>query len=934
MSNHRHGHILPSGGHFVVLNAMSTVSAEGAMPAMEVLLQELPLEDNGLVSLGVLAERLSNSAYQTIQSLGDTLPSLSSNAKRAKIYATAIELRKIFIKLLVLVRWSKDADLLNRARNVVGLLVEQQWAHEDVFSGLTQVRKILPNARMCDADLVTAIDVLRSGTYERLPLSIKDSTIPAKPLSDAEALAVLHDLDEILSVRLACSETIPLGMKLKNIEDGKAYFEAKGLYNVCLTTSGPNSEDRWWILDFHFSDPIPEGHHLDAILTQPYLNQVYEVAESILSPNATDVDTEPVFSKLHQLLTQHALQRRLHILHYQIQKMSQNNWGSSIMSSLDPDSRTLELSYWVPNLTSTMLKSSKSLVQGKIKLSLVNEDNKGHSRVFSSLLFGDHVQTSSSLIKVEWVVDEKIRDALSSTEPSFLLSELDMEKLLLSTIDNHSQALLQLFQSDIHAHVGLSAGNPGVCKLRRHEKNNYCPKYSLEIKISDTVSVMLYVSVITGRVGMSLLDGNEENDELNLSLSRSENVTLQRMTDQINADPRTLAEALFSYRLQCITKNLQLQVSWLGLPYLTTVPLKHGELNKLGLQNGQPLLFVPLGVVPGYYLMLYFVPGQQLSMALISIISEAENGKSWQVISSVKWLDKSMITHYSLSGADLINAPRQGNGSSFVQKRDGIQSEDLELALNYCIATVVYSHIEEQLRLMLIPFALVGVTTNTPAPPTSSHDPLLPSLRIRSKELLSPFDNLVEPNVSLQLCDWWYPSKRRAEITFKVKLYHTSRQDTIEIFEGTLLDLSNGLIHYATRDMVSSLNRLNRDWPQIAMMCELINETTNRESVLLHTTLGSISTQRITIHYDNVTKMKPRFTCQVHFNSAAEQNSNGRYSVLFGTESEQITGAQDLINAHCYITNVLQTKMNQVTDLSLNFWKSFFTVSKTKASYI
>ncbi|KOS15524.1 med14-domain-containing protein [Malassezia pachydermatis] len=210
---------------------MSTVSAEGAMPAMEVLLQELPLEDNGLVSLGVLAERLSNSAYQTIQSLGDTLPSLSSNAKRAKIYATAIELRKIFIKLLVLVRWSKDADLLNRARNVVGLLVEQQWAHEDVFSGLTQVRKILPNARMCDADLVTAIDVLRSGTYERLPLSIKDSTIPAKPLSDAEALAVLHDLDEILSVRLACSETIPLGMKLKNIEDGKAYFEAKGLYN-------------------------------------------------------------------------------------------------------------------------------------------------------------------------------------------------------------------------------------------------------------------------------------------------------------------------------------------------------------------------------------------------------------------------------------------------------------------------------------------------------------------------------------------------------------------------------------------------------------------------------------------------------------------------------------------------------------------------------
>ncbi|WFD26358.1 mediator complex subunit [Malassezia nana] len=236
---------------------------------MEQLLQELPLEDSNLVPLNVLVERLSNLAYQNIQNLGDTLPSLSSHAKRAKIFSTAIELRKIFVKLLVIVRWSKDVEMLNRARNVIGLLVEQQWAHEDVFSGLTQVRKILPNARIFDADLVTAIDVLRTGTYMRLPKAIKDSTVPQDPMSDSEALDVMSQLDLVLRERLACSELAPLGLYLTKIESGKAYFEAARLYNICLTTSGPAEDDRWWLLEFSFVDQVSASDNLNEILTEP-----------------------------------------------------------------------------------------------------------------------------------------------------------------------------------------------------------------------------------------------------------------------------------------------------------------------------------------------------------------------------------------------------------------------------------------------------------------------------------------------------------------------------------------------------------------------------------------------------------------------------------------------------------------------------------------
>ena len=171
-------------------------------------------------------------------------------------------MRKQFIKLLVLVKWSRDVNDLQRARNIISLLVEQQWQHEDVFAGLTDVRKILPNARMRNADLPTAIDVLRTGTYRRLPASIKDNVVPPKPFSDQEALDIVTKLQDALRLRMACREIIPTPMSRYHIQDGKVHFHVPGLFEADLTASGNDSATvvdgqeprlaRWWLLDLKF----------------------------------------------------------------------------------------------------------------------------------------------------------------------------------------------------------------------------------------------------------------------------------------------------------------------------------------------------------------------------------------------------------------------------------------------------------------------------------------------------------------------------------------------------------------------------------------------------------------------------------------------------------------------------------------------------------
>ncbi|TKY86552.1 hypothetical protein EX895_004701 [Sporisorium graminicola] len=224
--------------------------------------QELPLEEADLISLAALVERLANYGYESLQNLAETLPSLPSSSKRAKIFNTALDVRKQFIKLLVLSRWSKDVADLQKARNIIALLSEQQWQHEDVFAGLTDIRKILPNARMRNADLPTAIDVLQTGTYRRLPASIKDMAVATKPFSDEQALAIVTRLEDALRTRMACRELIPAPLSNYSIRDGKVHFSVPGLFDAQLTASSggqdPDDEtpsfadDRWWLLDLSF----------------------------------------------------------------------------------------------------------------------------------------------------------------------------------------------------------------------------------------------------------------------------------------------------------------------------------------------------------------------------------------------------------------------------------------------------------------------------------------------------------------------------------------------------------------------------------------------------------------------------------------------------------------------------------------------------------
>lgn len=70
----------------------------------------------------------------------------------------------------------------------------------------------MPSARAPRYDLTTAVDVLTTGTYSRLPSILKDFQ-SAPPVSDSELTDGCRRLDSVLSLRLA-DAILPAAMRL------------------------------------------------------------------------------------------------------------------------------------------------------------------------------------------------------------------------------------------------------------------------------------------------------------------------------------------------------------------------------------------------------------------------------------------------------------------------------------------------------------------------------------------------------------------------------------------------------------------------------------------------------------------------------------------------------------------------------------------------
>ncbi|CAO1624298.1 unnamed protein product [Parajaminaea phylloscopi] len=428
---------LPGGSAFVSHSRLfrspspPQTGQEEGQQSLDALKAELNNEADGLIPLAAVVERVASESYDTLLNLGETMTSLSSSSRRAKIYSAALDLRRQMIKLLVLTKWSKGGNHLQHLKNVIGLIHEQSYQTVDAREHLAESKGILPNARERNHDVVTAIDVLSAGEPQRLLTKIEGDSIPSRPMSDLDARSTVHELDEAIRTRLICEEAVPFVMQRRtyNVSDGRAHLSADNLFQADLTLSGSKSTDRWYLLKIVFDYAIT-GSGKDRFPTDLWEHQregFIATANEILAPVEEVSDSSPLSQeqsdrlvsakdaaagndvangntepplvqsttstplvRLFDFLQSQALEYQLDILAYQIADLARLRWRGDLTFSWQ--NRTLLVDYWAsrPDASgqgdgpsSSDKRPFEPLKGGRIEFSIVDE---GHASSKQGLL--------------------------------------------------------------------------------------------------------------------------------------------------------------------------------------------------------------------------------------------------------------------------------------------------------------------------------------------------------------------------------------------------------------------------------------------------------------------------------------------------------------------------------------------------------------------
>ena len=138
--------------------------------------------------------------------------------------------RRQVVKLLVLLRWSRDnTRVVQRCMNLIAFLQRQNFQLERAVDSLKSVQDALLSARIRNYDLLTAVDVLSAGQYVRLPRNfnvivplnqqaeawltiyavLQDVFLPPPKLKVAEVLNLLVELESVMRYRLQLHEHLP-----------------------------------------------------------------------------------------------------------------------------------------------------------------------------------------------------------------------------------------------------------------------------------------------------------------------------------------------------------------------------------------------------------------------------------------------------------------------------------------------------------------------------------------------------------------------------------------------------------------------------------------------------------------------------------------------------------------------------------------------------
>ncbi|KAL1745364.1 mediator complex subunit MED14-domain-containing protein [Schizophyllum fasciatum] len=478
-----------------------------AEPAVEDLERMLPDVNEGQVPLGMIVSRVAQQIYADLQEVAETLPGMSDVARKRTLADFVVVTKKQVVKLYAIAKWARDAETVQKCLNLVGFLMNQKYEIDAAIGRLHQIHDELNPERVGNHDLLTSLDVLTTGTYQRLPTIIKKSVIPIKPLTNPEVVSTFRELEQVMRYRLRTTEYIPVEMMQYRIAGGRVYFTVPNLFEVGICLVGAQKDDGWFTTHFEFLigiggdatevqdlPRIPtgitkahltlEGDRLLGLYTQIPEEQLAQGVPP--NPNVLEEGTaDAPLVRLYNFMQIMSLSYQLEILLFQAQRMQYLGWQQFMSCRMSEDRKTLTVRYWLrPRHPRNAVPTSG----GKLSISIVERRSpKGEPARSPKARMLAEIQRKSKLgnlrpseevetlaLEARW---EPEPDALGVSVPrEFVMvgegelavdpQDLDIERLLRKCIARHTYAILSALQAQLQKGPAAEIfGAPGMVTL-------------------------------------------------------------------------------------------------------------------------------------------------------------------------------------------------------------------------------------------------------------------------------------------------------------------------------------------------------------------------------------------------------------------------------------------------------------------------------------
>nr|NP_612041.2 mediator complex subunit 14, isoform A [Drosophila melanogaster]Q9W0P8.4 RecName: Full=Mediator of RNA polymerase II transcription subunit 14; AltName: Full=Mediator complex subunit 14; AltName: Full=dRGR1 [Drosophila melanogaster]AAF47395.4 mediator complex subunit 14, isoform A [Drosophila melanogaster]AGW25608.1 FI21204p1 [Drosophila melanogaster] len=240
------------------------------------------------MSMSVLIDFIIQRTYHELTVLAELLPRKTDMERKVEIYNYAARTRHLFTRLNALVKWGNSVSKVDKSSQIMSFLDKQNMLFVETADMLARMsRETLVRARLPNFHIPAAVEVLTTGTYNRLPTCIRERIVPADAITPAEKRQTLLRLNQVIQHRLVTGKLLPQ-MREFRIRNGRVTFEVKHEFSVSLTVMGDNPTVPWRLLDIDVlveDKETGDGKSLVHPLQVNYIHQLIQ-ARLVENPNA------------------------------------------------------------------------------------------------------------------------------------------------------------------------------------------------------------------------------------------------------------------------------------------------------------------------------------------------------------------------------------------------------------------------------------------------------------------------------------------------------------------------------------------------------------------------------------------------------------------------------------------------------------------------